>query len=126
MQLWIGNNSTYNGSKLVVKTAEDCKLKITVGYVGEGQAELSDEAAGKSHAVTLDNTKKIQKVIIQNQEAGTVTFSSMELDPSYTLTILSAENGSFTVSDGNNDIANGASVAYGTSLTLTATPGRIY
>ena len=42
MQLWIGDNSTYSGSKLVVKTAEDCKLKITVGYVGEGEAELSD------------------------------------------------------------------------------------
>ena len=35
MQLWIGNNSTYHGSKLVIKTTEDCRLKVTVGYVSE-------------------------------------------------------------------------------------------
>ena len=67
MQLWIGDYSTYSGSKLLVKTSEDCKLKITVGYVGGGEAELSDETASTKHNVTLDNTKKIQKVIIQNQ-----------------------------------------------------------
>ena len=36
----------------------------------------------KRHVVELDNTKKIQKVLIQNQEAGTVTFVSMAIDPS--------------------------------------------
>ena len=123
MQLWIGNNSTYNGNKLVVKTAEDCKLKITVGYVGEGQAELSDETANKNHAVTIDNTKKIQKVIIQNQEAGTVTFSSMELDPSYTLTINQPENGK--IKNGESDAVTGT-YSYGTEITLTAAPSDTY
>lgn len=128
MQLWIGDNSTYSGSKLVVKTAEDCKLKIIVGYVGEGQAELSDEAAGRSHAVTLDNTKKIQKVIIQNQEAGTVTFSSMEIDPEepilYTLIVTQPETGG-TIKIGDN-AAETAQYENGTTVTLTAEAAEGY
>lgn len=80
-QLWIGEHSTYSGSKLLVKTTEDCKLKIFVGYVGGGDVDMMDEEPTKKHYLTLDNTKMIEKVIIQNQEATTITFESMELDP---------------------------------------------
>ena len=80
-QLWIGEHSTYSGSKLVIKTSEDCKLKVLVGYVGGGEVDMMDSEAAKKHALDIDNTKKIEKVIIQNQEATAVTFESMELDP---------------------------------------------
>ena len=74
--------SQFGGSRLVVMTAEDAKLKVGVYYVDEGESELMDAKYTKRHVVELDNTKKIQKVLIQNQEAGTVTFVSMAIDPS--------------------------------------------
>lgn len=127
MNLWIGDNSTYSGSKLVVRTSTASKLKVMVYYVGEDSpAEMMDSEALTAHSLTLDNTKKIKSVIIQNQEAGTVTFTEMTLDPTYTLTITEPSNGSFTVNDGTNNLATGASVAYGTTLTLTATPATDY
>ena len=125
-QLWIGEHSTYSGSKLVIKTTEDSKLKVLVGYVGGGDVNIMDSEATKKHTLEIDNTKKIEKVIIQNQTAGTVTFTEMALDPSYTLTITAPDNGSFTVNDGTNNLATGASVAYGTTLTLTATANDDY
>lgn len=81
-QLWIGDDSQFGGSRLVVMTAEDAKLKVGVYYVGEGESELMDAKYTKRHVVELDDTKKIQKVLIQNQEAGTVSFVSMAIDPS--------------------------------------------
>lgn len=81
MQLWIGDDSNYAGSSLVLKTTGQCKLKITVGYVGDTQDELTDDEATTEHAVSLDNTKMIQKIQVQNQEAGAVTFESAILDP---------------------------------------------
>ena len=126
MQLWIGNNSTYSGSKLVLRTSEASQLKITVGYTDGTTSELQEDAAAMVRAIALESSKKIQKVIIQNQVAGAVTFTEMALDPSYTLTITAPENGSFTVNDGTNNLATGASVSYGTTLTLTATPATDY
>ena len=55
-----------------------------------------------------------------------MTFTEFALDPTYTLTITEPSNGSFTVNDGTNNLATGASVAYGTTLTLTATPASDY
>ena len=80
-QLWIGENSTYSGSKLVIKTTDDCKLKVLVGYVGGGDVDMMDSEATKKHMLEIDDTKKIEKVIIQNQEATAIIFESMELDP---------------------------------------------
>ena len=80
-QLWIGENSTYSGSKLVLTTQEECKLKMFVGYVGGESLDMADENASTTHHIAIDNTKKIEKVIIQNQEVGSVTFLKLELDP---------------------------------------------
>ncbi len=124
IQLWIGAYSTYTGSKLVVRTEEACKLKVTVGYVGGGEVNLQDEAAAAVRAVDLDSSKKIEKVIIQNQEAGAVTFSEFALDPSYTLTITQPETGG-SIKNGS-ETAVSANYAYGTEVTLTAAPSDGY
>lgn len=82
IQLWIGDESQISGSKLVIKTSEACKLKVYVAYVNKGgEAEVSENVAATEHMLTLDNTKMIQKIQIQNQDAGTITFVSMILDP---------------------------------------------
>jgi hypothetical protein len=73
-QIWIGDESPYSGKYLILTTAEACKLKVFVGYVGNTDETLEETAATKNHIVKLDDTKKVQKVIIQNQEVGTVTF----------------------------------------------------
>jgi len=122
IQLYIGDNSTYSGSKLVVKTNEECKIRVMAYYVGEGTVENSYETASKDHVVNLDSNKKIQKVFIDNTETGTVTFTEFALDPTYTLTKSATTNGSFTVSaDGGTSTTDETSFAYGTTLTFTAT-----
>ena len=127
IQLYIGNNSTYSGSKLVVKTQEEAKLRVTVYYVGGGNAESSYSTATKNHVVEIDSTKKIEKVIIDNTETGEVTLLSMVLDPTYTLTKSATTNGSFTVStDGGTTTTDETSFAYGTTLTFTATADEGY
>ena len=127
IQLYIGNNSTYSGSKLVVKTQEEAKLRVTVYYVGEGNAASSYSTATKNHVVEIDSTKKIEKVIIDNTETGEVTLLSMVLDPTYTLTKTATTNGSFTVStDGGTNTTEETSFAYGTTLTFTATANPSY
>ena len=127
IQLYIGNNSTYSGSKLVVKTQEEAKLRVTVYYVGGGNAESSYSTATKNHVVEIDSTKKIEKVIIDNTETGEVTLLSMILDPTYTLTKSATTNGSFTVStNGGTTTTDETSFAYGTTLTFTATADEGY
>lgn len=104
MQLSIGDNSTYSGSSLEVRTKEASKLKITVKYVVEGEVELSESGdPSRRHVVSgLDNTKKINQVIIQNQGSGTLHFTYMALDPAtqYELSV-TAEDGSVTVKKNN-------------------------
>ena len=100
MTLSIGDGSTYSGSFLEVRTKEVSKLKILVKYVGGGEKELSESGdPGRRHVVSeIDNTKKIDQVIIQNQESGTLHFTYMALDPAtqYELSV-TAEDGSVTV-----------------------------
>ena len=128
VSLWIGDNSTYSGSMLVLKTDVASKLKVMVYYVGGtndgGDAVLQDETATQDHVLSLDITQKIKSVIIQNQEAGTITFTNMALDPLYTVNI-TAEHGSVAIkADGNATTAT--SFAYGTVLELTATAEEGY
>ena len=127
-QLWIGGHSTYGGSKLVIKTTDDCKLKILVGYVGGGEVDMMDSEATKRHSLDIDNTKKIEKVIIQNQEATAITFESMEIDPEepilYTLTVTQPETGG-TIKIGNN-AAETAQYEEGFVVTLTAEAAEGY
>ena len=116
-------------------TTKDAKLKVGVYYVGEGDAELMDSKYTKRHVVELDNTKKIQKVLIQNQEAGTVTFESMMIDPleqetnatetTVTTTLTSVSTGEET----NSDEKTGNSVKIVVSegqVTITPTAGAGY
>ena len=123
--LTIGDYSTYSGSKLLVKTSGAAKLKIMVSYVNnEGDADpLMDSEAVTNHLISLDNTKKVKSVVIQNQEVGTVTFTEMSLDPSYTLTITQPANG--TIKNGESVAVTGTH-SYGTELTLTAVPSDTY
>lgn len=60
-----------------------------------------------------------------NIAANTVIYAQWLIN-SYVVTMTAPENGSFTVSDGTNDIASGASVEYKKKLTLTATPETGY
>ena len=78
-QLWIGETSTYSGKNLILTTKEDSKLKFFIGYVGGGDLDFSESQTTKTHIVALDNTKMVEKVIIQNQEVGTVTFESLTI-----------------------------------------------
>lgn len=60
-----------------------------------------------------------------NIAANTVIYAQWLIN-SYVVTMTAPENGSFTVSDGTNDIASGASVEYKKKLTLTASPETGY
>ena len=126
--LTVGDNSTYSGSVLVFKTSEDCQLKLYVSYVSGGSDENIESTTSKIHALTIDKEKKIKDVTVQNQatETITITFTSMALDPTYTVT-KSVENGDFTIStDGGSTTTDATTFAYGKELTLTAVPASGY
>ena len=79
IQLWLGDaNAIESPMLLELKTAgETAKLRVTVGYTDGTEASVDGE--GANIQMELDDLRSIQKIMIQNMEAGTVTFNSLNI-----------------------------------------------
>ena len=122
IQQWIGDNSGVQGSQLVVKTESACKLKIDVYYTDNTQRSLTvPETAISTFVLALEKTKYIKSIQIQNSEVGIVKFTCIALDPLYTITATSADTDKGTAVV-KTDPTSAGKYAYGTSVTVTATP----
>ena len=79
IQLWLGDaNAIESPMLLELKTAgETAKLRVTVGYTDGTEASVDGE--GANIQMELDDLRSIQKIMIQNMEAGTVTFNILNI-----------------------------------------------
>ena len=130
-QQWIGDNSGVTGNKLVVKlagtpTGENQSVKVAVVYVATEYSEVSAYTDENNIAVVnLDNSKYIKNIYIQLSKAGSVTINSVALDPLYTITATSADANMGTATVETAPTSD-SKYAYGTSVTVTATPESSY
>ena len=79
IQLWLGDaNAIEGGQQMTLTTAnEDAKLRLTVGYTDGTEASV--DGTGSEFKLELDDLRNIQKVMIQNLEAGVVTLTSLKV-----------------------------------------------
>ncbi|MBQ2208806.1 MAG: hypothetical protein II404_02450 [Prevotella sp.] len=79
IQLWLGDaNAIEGGQQMTLTTAnEDAKLRLTVGYTDGTEASV--DGTGSVLKLELDDLRNIQKVMIQNLEAGVVTLTSLKV-----------------------------------------------
>ena len=79
IQLWLGDaNAIEGGQQMTLTTAnEDVKLRLTVGYTDGTEASV--DGTGSEFKLELDDLRNIQKVMIQNLEAGVVTLTSLKV-----------------------------------------------
>ena len=89
IQDWIGDDSSTKGNRLVIKTTEAAKLKVSVGYVGGASADYNAGNEGATERILqLQPNMAIQKIQIQQTEAGdnnapkSVTFTEFSVDSS--------------------------------------------
>ncbi len=90
---------------------------------GESAKSISGSSYECIVTQTMLNQLQANNLIISGQD---FTLTSVQIIPTYTLTITAPSNGTFTVNDGTSNLVTGASVFYGTTLTLTATPESGY
>ncbi len=117
---------TVKGAEVMVKVASDTKLKTVVYYTdGTNTAEAGIMSQASSiQKLAIDNTKTVQIIEIQPQEAGAVQLTEVlvnatpTVDSTYKLTV-TAENGTVKISPEKDAYDEGEEV----KLTATAAEG---
>ena len=80
IQVWPESENITGKKELNVKFAEAAAAKIEVGYVSEGSSSVIMSEAAKEVKLMLDNTKTIQRVVIQPTTATAITLSEVALN----------------------------------------------